>query len=295
MDKPYAEHTKCLISNSTELKVIKGYEKHYLVKSKPAGFVFSSRIPTQEELINYYSRYGSHTHNSEMTKARYRELLEGFEPYRKTNNILDLGCGMGFFLEEAKAKGWNVYGTEFSDNAVEGGRKIGVNMSKAPITTDTFANEMFDVITSFEVIEHINNPLEEIKIIQNILRSGGMMYVTTPNYNAIERILLKDRYDIFEYPEHLCFYTPKTLNYLFTHNGFIKKRIITTGISISRIKLLFKKTNATGIINPDMSTDESVRETIQSNKVFAVGKQFVNTMLNFLGCGNALKGWFVKK
>ena len=46
-------HTKCLITNTQDLYPLKGYEKNYLVKSKSSGFVFCSKIPTEEELFNH--------------------------------------------------------------------------------------------------------------------------------------------------------------------------------------------------------------------------------------------------
>ena len=121
---------------------------------------------------------------------RYNELLDIFERYRKTSNILDIGCGVGYFLEEAKKRNWNVYGTEYSEQAVNICTEKGLNVKKGTTSSINFDKEFFDIITSFEVIEHINNPLEEIQSIYNILRDDGIFYLTTPNINSITRLLL---------------------------------------------------------------------------------------------------------
>ena len=80
----------------------------------------------------------------------------------------------------------------------------------------------FDVIVSSETIEHINNPRQEISNIHQLLRKGGLLYVTTPNFNSYVRRFTKAQYDIIKYPEHLSYYTKKTLNKLLKQTGFKK-------------------------------------------------------------------------
>ncbi|HTA83224.1 MAG TPA: class I SAM-dependent methyltransferase [Bacteroidia bacterium] len=298
MEESYPQHTQCLISGSKDLKALKGYERHYLVKSYPIGFVFCSRIPSQKELLEHYAKYSRDEYYSPITRLRYQELLDEFEPFRKTNKILDIGCGTGFFLEEAKAKGWEVHGTEFTDNAVEICRNKGITMQTGSLKAENYSPEAFDVITSFEVLEHINNPLEEITNIHKIMRTGGLVYLTTPNFNAVERYLLKGNYNVIEYPEHLSYYTPKTLNYLFTNNGFKKKKIKTTGISFSRLKASFRTmrhVENNELLVSATSSDELMRERSQSNPLFRVAIQLINGLLNTFKIGNSLKGWFVKE
>src|SRR5215211_5801758 len=123
----FSSHPACLISGSKKLKPLKGYEKHYLVKS-PVGFVFCSRIPTTPELISHYSGYPRDTYLSPITIKRYNELLDEFEKFRKTGKLLEVGCGSGHFLHEAKKRGWDVYGTEFTDDAIEKCRQYGIKM-----------------------------------------------------------------------------------------------------------------------------------------------------------------------
>jgi len=223
----------------------------------------------------------------------YQDLLTSFEPYRKTGRILDIGCGDGYFLEEAKKMGWEVYGTEYTDTAIEVCSKKGIQMHQGKLNPDYYDSNYFDVITSFEVLEHINNPSEEVKNIYSVLRTGGLVYLTTPNFNAIERFILKDEYSVICYPEHLSYYTPKTLNYLFQTNGFQKKAIQTTGISFTRIKNTLKPAAVESLVAED-STDEVIRRKIASNGVFAFTKNVANYFLDTFGIGNSLKGWFVK-
>ena len=286
-------HTKCLITNAQDLYPLKGYEKNYLVKSKSSGFVFCSKIPTEEEILNHYNNYPiGYGADSTITTIRINEVLDGFEKFRKNNKMLDVGCGPGLFLIEAKKRGWEVYGTEFTDKQLAYLKDKGINTLKGKLTNNSFEDGLFDVIISSEVIEHINNPVEEMQQFHRLLRKGGVVYITTPNFNALERYLLKGDYEIIEYPEHLSYYTPTTINLLLTNNGFEKLKITTTGVSIARIKKSLKRKNneSTELV----ASDETLREQLETGYKRHI-KSFINGMLNFLGIGNSLKVWYVKK
>lgn len=286
------QHTKCLITQTEDLYPLKGYEKNYLVKSKSSGFVFCSKIPTDEEIYNHYNNYPiGYGADSAITTIRINEVLDGFEKFRKTNKMLDVGCGPGLFLIEAKKRGWEVYGTEFTDNQLTYLKNKGINTLKGKLSDDSFENELFDVIISSEVIEHINNPVEEIQQFYRLLRKGGVVYITTPNFNALERYLLKGDYEIIEYPEHLCYYTPKTINLLLTQNGFEKLKITTTGISLARIKKSLKRKNNES--TESVASDEALREQLETGYKRHL-KSFINGLLNFFEIGNSLKVWYVK-
>ncbi len=98
-------------------------------------------------------------------------------------------------------------GTEYTYKAIDICKSLNINMQHGKLNPALYENEMFDIITSFEVIEHINNPQEEIKNIKKLLRSGGLFYFTTPNFNSLERYIRKEKYTVISYPEHLSYYT----------------------------------------------------------------------------------------
>jgi 2-polyprenyl-3-methyl-5-hydroxy-6-metoxy-1,4-benzoquinol methylase len=263
------------------------------VKCKKCRFVFAQKIPSTQELIDYYDGYGRNDYLSPITIKRYNELLDEMEKYRKTNRILDVGCGIGYFLEVAKERGWEVYGTEYTDRAIEICEGKGIEMRQGKLDTKNYESESFDIITSFEVLEHINNPSEEITNFNSIVRKGGLVYLTTPNFNSLLRYRLKNRYDVITYPEHLSYYTPRTLKKLFTKLGFSKLKIQTTGISLTRLKTSQGQTSQAFI--SETSDDEQLRNKIEEKKYLQLAKRIVNETLTLFGIGDSLKGWFVKK
>jgi len=283
----------CILCNAKNISPLSGYEKFHLCKCSSCNFVFAQRIPTPEELETYYDGYGRNDYLSPVTIKRYHEILDSLEKYKKTGNLIDVGCGIGYFLEVAKERGWNVFGTEFTDRAIEICEGKGITMKKGMLNPKDFEGIEFDVVTSFEVIEHINNPQEELVNFNKLLRKGGLVYVTTPNFNSLLRYRLKADYNVICYPEHLSYYTPTTIVKAFENAGFEKKKVLTTGISISRLKTSQGKDNQEPISKT--SDDEKLRNSMENNKFLGLAKNLVNFGLTVLGKGDALKAYFEKK
>lgn len=290
MDNNY--HNKCLICNSSSLENLEVYKHAYLVKCKTCKFIFSKKKPSLKELIDHYDGYSRNDYLSPITIIRYNELLDKFEKFKKTKKLLDVGCGIGYFLEVATKRGWEVYGTEYTEDAINICKSKGINVQKGKLQPQNYQIEQFDVITSFEVIEHINNPIEEITNFYKILRKGGLVYLTTPNFNSISRYYLKSNYNIITYPEHLTYYTPKTIKHLFKKLNFETLKIETTGFSVTRIKTSMGLSNQAFISKK--SDDEILRRRIEKNFILKKSKIIVNLILSAFGKGNSLKGWFIK-
>src|SRR4051812_43133489 len=173
--------------------------------------VFAGRMPTDTELAAYYQDYGHAWQDSPITRKRYAEVLDSLEPYRDRNRLLDVGCGAGYFLEEARSRNWEVHGTEYSGLALEVGRGKRLNVVQAPMRLGVFEPDSFDVVTAFEVFEHVSDPMAEAKVVAHVLRDGGALYLTVPNFNALSRRLLGPRWNVIDYPEHLCYFTSTTV------------------------------------------------------------------------------------
>lgn len=288
------DHNSCLICSSHNLKNLKGYESNFLLKCNNCNFVFNAKKPTKVELLHHYNEYTRDDYLPPLTIKRYNELLDEMEKYRKTNNILDVGSGMGYFLEQAKLRGWNVYGTEFTDEAIAICEKKGVNMKQGVLNKEWYEKEFFDVITSFEVIEHINNPKEELYNIREILRTGGLFYCTTPNFNSFSRLYLKNKWNNILYPEHLSYYTVSTITKVFKQFDIIPFKVLTTGISFTRIKTSKSGAAKNEPISPG-SIDEILRNQLEKRIYYRVLKNTLNHILTWFRLGDTLKIYSIKK
>ncbi len=286
-------HKKCLICAHLQLTPLPRYNDTHLVKCGKCGFVFARKIPTPQELIKHYEGYGRNDYLSPITIKRYHELLDTFEKYRKTGRMLDVGCGIGYFLDVAKERGWEVHGTEYTDEAVAICRKKNIPTQQGPLDISNYSEASFDVIASFEVIEHINNPNSEMEKISTLLRSGGLFYCTTPNWSSLSRIMLKQQWTVIVYPEHLSYYTVSTLKKLTQKHGFNTIKTITSGFSRTRMQQTYK-----GIHEPVISentADERLRKKMESHAFLRFVKWGINAMLAFFRKGDTIKIWAVKR
>jgi len=292
--KQLSAHTNCIFCDSSSLEELVNYNSVGLSQCQDCDFIFSKWIPSNEELIEYYSKgYELTNYFSPITEKRYNQLLDQFEKFRLTNRILDIGAGCGFFLEIAKKRGWEVYGTELSERVIHNCNNKIENMSYGTLESINYPENHFDIIVNFEVIEHINAPQQFVSEMYRILRKGGINYLTTPNFNAIHRYRLKEKYDVISYPNHLCYFTKKTLKQVFKSNGFTPIKIVTTGYSLTRLK------TSKGISNQsfvsETSDDEMLRYKIESNVFLKFSKWLFNGVLNLFKVGDSLKGTFIKK
>lgn len=296
MDNAYGS---CVICAGTELVALPRFGSAHLVRCASCHLTFAGRRPSDVELAEHYRGYGSAWRDSEITRSRYRELLDSFEPFRKSNRILDMGCGAGYFLEEAAKRGWDAYGSEFGDLPLELSRDRGLTVVPAPLARDAFPPGHFDVVTSFEVVEHLRDPLSEAATLANLVRTGGLFYCTTPNFNALSRHLLGPRWEAIGYPEHLNYFTPRTITSWLRGFGFRQIELATTGLSPGQLLQHLplgarRQAGAAGVGSsgvPDL--DARVRAAAESKRVLQVGKAALNRSLTLLGAGDTLKARFV--
>jgi 2-polyprenyl-3-methyl-5-hydroxy-6-metoxy-1,4-benzoquinol methylase len=289
--------TPCIVCGSSRLRELKGgYENNYLCRCRNCGMVFSHRRPTTAELLRHYAGYDRTLAVSPLTLARYGQWLDDWQKYRQTGALLDVGCGMGHLLEVARDRGWRACGTEFSPEAVQTCQDKDLDVRLGSLAAARFDDATFDVVTWIEVVEHILNPLEDVEQIRRVLRPGGVVYVTTPNFAGLTRLILGPGTPFIEYPEHLSYYTPRTLRALFRRAGFVPLKIETTGFSPGALKRALaapenvgtsEKTGAGG-------PDEALRASIESRPVLRAAKSVINFALNFLRIGDSLKGLFQK-
>ena len=294
------KHEQCIVCRMPNLVPVKKYEHVYLVKCTHCGMIFSQQIPTNESLKIYYGKYPTSNEMPALLSKRYNQLLDHFESYRQTNNILDFGCGNGFLLDEAKKRGWNVYGAEFDDRYVELCRNKGINIRQVPVLPKDF-DVKFDVITCIEVIEHLTNPYAEVDLFYSLLRNGGLLYVTTPNFNSLSLKIVGNDWSVVTYPEHLNYFTKSTLEYLCTKNNLPKLLIESSGISIERLSVAVKKKISRfmkwseKVVAIDIHEDQKFSELMEKIFLLRYLKKTFNFFLALTDTGDTLKASFIKE
>ena len=273
---------------------MKGYEKDHLVNCEKCSFVFSNVKPSKVELDKVYGGYSREVGRTETTLQKMRDLALSLKNLSKAKRVIDIGCGDGEFLNMFKGLGCEVFGTEYDPRTEEICRNKGITMLPGGVTPslgECESPEQFDLVIFTEVIEHINNPIDVIKNISNLLKSGGVLYVTTPNFASLERKALRGKWGMIAYPEHISFYSPRTLNSILRKCGYEKVSLRTENISVFRIIQFFnlRKVSAGLISQRDPEEVAAAAQMAVKNSVtLSFTKKIINAILDITGMGTSL-------
>ena len=134
--------------------------------------------------------------------------------------LLDVGSGYGFFRKAAESHGWSTQGIEVSRHAIQVAEKE-FGLQTFAGTLDDFARSragQFDVITLFDTIEHVSDPLRLMCAVRELLAPRGLCAVRTPNLAALELRVFGGWYHSFKL-EHLHYFSPESLSWTFEQGG----------------------------------------------------------------------------
>jgi 2-polyprenyl-3-methyl-5-hydroxy-6-metoxy-1,4-benzoquinol methylase len=258
--------------------------------------VFTGALPSPAELSEHYARYPAAGPLSTLTVRRYHELVSRLERFRQTSRLLDIGCGDGHFLVVAREHGWSVYGSEYGDGPRRRAQSNGLDVRTAPFSAGPDELASFDVVTAIEVIEHVAAPLDEMKRVTALLRPGGCLYLTTPNFASLSRRLTGAKWRAIECPEHLTLFTPRTLDYLLTSAGLERMTLTTTGISPSDLRAGLRSTRPEPSRRASGSClDQRLRARAESSRMAELTLHGINLVLSRLGVGDTIKALYVRE
>jgi 2-polyprenyl-3-methyl-5-hydroxy-6-metoxy-1,4-benzoquinol methylase len=232
---------------------------------------------------------------SPITEIRYKELLAFFRGISPGNRMLDVGCGQGHFVDVALRGGWDVLGIELSKPAVAICQKFGLPVERIDFFSTTLEEGSFDFLTMFEVIEHVSSPSKFAQRAEKLLRPGGVLYLTTPNFDSLDRRLLGASWHVI-HREHLTYFTPETMRGLIsTSSNLSIEYLQTRNLSLSALgSLLRGRTRELESPGPvveesasmyDADKGEVMRSRIESSRILKELKSITNKVLNSVALG----------
>lgn len=167
---------------------------------------------------------------SEMKRATARLYLDTLEQYsgNRGGKLLEVGSGLGDFLVEAQARGYEVTGIEFSSHAVETARaRLAGGQGQVfvgEVETANLPENSFDFCVMSDVLEHVRQPERFLKAVHSLLKPGGIIMVTVPSLDSWSAKLLGQKWMEFK-TEHLFYFNRANLESLFFLNHF--NRVLT--------------------------------------------------------------------
>lgn len=229
-------------------------EKFDLYKCPECGFVFTFNYPDEKEIGRYYDsgEYVSHDDKAKgilnliylqarnIMLLRKRRLVENSTGIKK-GNILDIGCGTGYFAGAMKKAGWEVKGIEPNLKARDfASASFGIEILD-PEEISVLPDASFDCITMWHVMEHFHKPSDYAAQIRRLLKPGGMCIAALPNCSSHDAQHYGEDWAAWDVPRHLWHFTPDTFRIFAGKEDFTVTQIKPLPLDVFYISVLSEK------------------------------------------------------
>lgn len=213
-----------------------------IVKCSSCGLVFRYNLPSQTELIGLYGNdyfvdnganeggqgYFDYLEDEAFHRLNARRRIIDIESlYPVRGAILDVGCAAGFFLDEARMRGWQVTGMEIAE-VMAGWAKSNLGLK---IVTESFqqadlAERSFDVITMWDYLEHSVDPLGDVEKSHNLLKKDGLLVISTGDISSLTAKIFGKRWHLLTPQHHNFYFSKNTLRSFAEKSGFQTIKIV---------------------------------------------------------------------
>lgn len=153
-------------------------------------------------------------------QLKYIEKIICPKNYQNRGKIYDIGTAGGSFLQAAKKRGWEVYGTEPNKWLCDWGKKnYNINIQPGDLFSNHFENNFFDAVTLWDVLEHVPNPTKNLQEINRLLKPQGYLIVNYPDIGSWLSKAMRRKW-IFLLSVHLYYFNRQTIKKILEKNGF---------------------------------------------------------------------------
>jgi len=164
--------------------------------------------------------YGSYDEEKETMRATFEKCLDLISEYQTGGALFDVGAATGYFLALARDRGFSVSGIDISAAAAREATKKGIEVETGTLETVRHQPDSYDVVTMFDVLEHVPHPDALVKEAADMLRRGGILMGCTPDSMSVNARLMGKRWHLLCPPEHLVLMNDKSLRLLLAEQGF---------------------------------------------------------------------------
>ena len=234
-------------SRAVSLFCVKGPASYYLCRG--CDTVFQYPLPTPEEMVNYADNqyregvYRDYVAARDLKHEHFRHrLLEFGGRFPPPGRLLDLGCSCGYFLDVALEGGYDAYGVEFSEEAIAAAQPATRQRIRRANVNDADGHHPreYDVVTAFDIIEHVEDPVTFLGEIEGMLAPGGGVAVSTPDTGHILRYLMGARWPMLQPMQHTTLMSRLGLRIAAERAGF-QEVVVTTARKTLTLEYLFEQ------------------------------------------------------
>lgn len=177
----------------------------------------------EKEYFDSQYREGLQPGSPEMRRRISQEdhRIRFFRRFKPRGLIVDIGCGMGYFLYAARQAGYDVAGVDISDHATSYVRDtLGITMRIGHVDTVEVPERSIDVATMWHFLEHTDDPRRCIEKVASWLKPDGLLVIDVPNYEGTDAQQTWQDWVGWQLPYHFYHFTPPTLDLLLSKHGF---------------------------------------------------------------------------
>jgi len=226
-----------------------GYGHHpQIVQCTHCGYVYANPRWSDEELLAAYTAvedetYVSEREGRELTFRKHLQALQRITGAGNGRSLLDIGAYIGVFVEVAAQSGWDAWGVEPSDWAAAEAQRHGLNVICGTQYAPELTGKQFDVVTLWDVIEHVADPKAELARSRDLLKPGGILVLHTMDIDSPLARLMGSRWP-WLMDMHLHYFSQKTMRAMLEDVGF---EIIWSGAQGRYLRLGYLATRLAGL------------------------------------------------
>ncbi|MEM8858661.1 MAG: class I SAM-dependent methyltransferase [Chloroflexota bacterium] len=219
-----------------------------IVQCNKCGHIYTNPVQDAEELLALYAAVEDKTYVDErigrrLTFNKHLDALEKITGPADGRKLLDVGAYIGVFVEVACERGWDAIGIEPSDWGAEYAQSNQIPVIKGTIDHPRIVNDKFDVITMWDVIEHLSDPLGELKKAYRLLKPGGILAVHTMDVDSLASKLLGGRWPWYM-AMHVQFFSQNSMIKFLEKAGF---EVVWTGVQGRYLRLNYLASRLGGL------------------------------------------------
>jgi len=202
-----------------------GYGRHHtIVQCRQCGLVYTDPRPDGHDIVETYQAvedplYLEEREGRVLTFERHLKPLERLTGPPNGRPLLDVGCYTGVFVEIAARHGWDAWGVEPSYWAVKQAQARGLRVVQGTLETADLPETAFDVVTMWDVIEHMADPFGALRQVRRLLRPGGLVVVHTIDIDSLFARLMGSRWP-WLMEMHVYYFSRRTLRAMLEKCGF---------------------------------------------------------------------------
>lgn len=257
-----------------------------IVRCRVCGLVYTNpRLRRDFAATLYNQQYYAGTgfdpafHGTTTTRLGTKMLLtwvrNEFLKSSETPRLADVGGGQGAFVAYSQELGYDALLVEQAESCIQHAREQGLQVYHGEITDPFFQDKeyLYDVISAWEVLEHVYGPMDFLKQVYRLLKPGGLFIYSTGNVN--EARLWRGRWGYFQIPEgHVYFYSPKTMTGFLQKAGF--KRFLDPYWLYHKETAGVRFLTKVGLLNPETATHP---ESLIERALYSYGYKWLESLL----------------